>query len=94
MLKDVVGYLRNTIALPLRYTRKPSRVSMLFAELASGDAALAKFHSHNFVEGAPKNVRLCNIHPGPLVTLTVATHRRTKRTVVRSQGAAIITLVT
>ena len=54
MLKDVVGYLRSTIALPLRYTRKPSRVSMLFAELASGDAALAEFHSHNFVEGAPK----------------------------------------
>ena len=53
MLKDVVGYLRNTITLPLRYTRKPSRVSVLFAELASGDAALAEFHSHNFVEGAP-----------------------------------------
>ena len=40
MLKGVVGYLRNTIALPLRYTRKPSRVSMLFAELASGDVQL------------------------------------------------------
>ena len=70
MLKDVVGYLRNTIALPLRYTRKPSRVSTLFAEFASGDAALAEFHSHNFVEGVPKNVRLCNMHPGPLINLS------------------------
>ena len=49
--KDVVGYLRNTTTLPLRYTRKPSPVSMLFAELVSGDAALAEFHSHNFAEG-------------------------------------------
>ena len=70
MLKDAVGYLRNTIALPLRYTRKPSRVSMLFAELASGDAALAELHSHSCVEGAPKNVRLCNMHPDPFVNLT------------------------
>ena len=70
MLKDVVGYLRNTITLPLRYTRKPSRVSMLFSELASGGAALVEFHSHNFVEGASKNVRLCNMHPDPLVNLT------------------------
>ena len=34
MLKDVVGYLRNTITLPLRYTRKPLRVPMRFSELA------------------------------------------------------------
>ena len=70
MLKDVVGYLRNTITLPLRYTRKPLRVSVLFVELASGDAALAEFQSHNFVEGASTNVRLCNMHPDPLVHLT------------------------
>ena len=71
MLQDVVGYLRNTtITLPLRYTRKPSRISMLFAELASGDAALVESHSHNFAEGASKNVRLCNMHPDPLVNLT------------------------
>jgi len=70
MLKDVVAYLRNTITLPLRYTRKPSRVSMLFAELASGDAALVEFHSHNISEGASRNVRLCNMHPDPLANLT------------------------
>ena len=54
MLNDVVGYLRNTITLPLRYTRKHSRVSMLFAELRSGDAALSEFHGQNFVEGTSK----------------------------------------
>ena len=70
MLKDVVDYLRNTTTLPLRYTRKPSRVSMLFAELCSGDVALAEFHSHNFAEGTSKNVRLCNMHPDPLVNLS------------------------
>ena len=70
MLKDAVSYLRNTITLPLRYTRKSSRVSMLFAELRSGDAALAEFHSHNFDEGTSKNVPLCNMHPDPLVNLT------------------------
>ena len=32
MLKDVVGYLRSTISLPLRcFTRKPSKISFLFA---------------------------------------------------------------
>ena len=31
MLKDVVGYLRNTIHLPLRFTREPSKISFLFA---------------------------------------------------------------
>ena len=70
MLKDVVGYLRNTITLPLGYPRKPLRVSMLLVELASGDAALAECHSHNFAEGVSENVRLCNMHPGPLMNLT------------------------
>ena len=32
-LKDAVGYLRSTIFLPLHYTRKPSKISFLFAEL-------------------------------------------------------------
>ena len=94
MLKDVVGCLRNTITLPLRYTRKPSRVSMLFAELVSGDAALAEFHSHNFAEGTSKNARLCNMHLDPLVNLTDSSYHLTKRTVVQSQGVAIITSVT
>ena len=31
MLKDVVGYLRSTISLPLRFTRKPSKIYFLFA---------------------------------------------------------------
>ena len=43
---------------------------MLFAELASGDAALVEFHSHNISEGASRNVRLCNMHPDPLANLT------------------------
>ena len=43
---------------------------MLFAELRSGDAALAEFHSHSFVEGISQNVPLCNMHPDPLVNLT------------------------
>ena len=95
MLKDVAGYLRNTITLPLRCTRKPSRVSMLFAELRSGDAALAEFHSHSFVEGISQNVPLCNMHPDPLVNLTDSSYAPpNERTVVRSHGAAIVTSVT
>ena len=48
MLKDAVGYLRENISLPLRYTRKPSRISFLFAEFNSGDAVLSEFHNHRF----------------------------------------------
>ena len=40
MLKDVVGYLRNTISLSLRYTHKPLKISFLFAQLNPGDAVL------------------------------------------------------
>jgi hypothetical protein len=70
MLKDVVGYLRNTISLPLRFTRKPSKISFLFAELNSGDAVLSEFHNHSFVEGEIVDMPLCKMHPDPLVNLT------------------------
>ena len=70
MLKDVVGHLRNTISLPLRHTRKPSKISFLFAELNSGDAVLPEFHNHSFVEGEIVDVPLCKMHPDPLVNLT------------------------
>ena len=52
MLKDVIGYLQNTIPLPLRFTRKLSKISFLFAELKSGDAVLSELHSHSFVEAS------------------------------------------
>ena len=58
MLKDAVGYLRNTISLPLRYTRKPSEISYLFAELNSGDPVLSEFHNHSFVESEIVDVPL------------------------------------
>lgn len=70
MLKDVVGYLRNTISLELRYTRAPSPASFLFAELNAGDVALAEFHNHSFVEGKVVRVPLSNTHPDPIVNLT------------------------
>ena len=70
MLKGAVGYLRSTISLPLRYTRKLSKISFLFAESNSGDAVLSEFHNHSFVEGEIVNVQLCKMHPDPLVNLT------------------------
>ena len=70
MLKNVVSYLRSTISLPLRYTRKPSKISFLFAESTSGDAVLSEFHNYSFVEGEIVDVPLRKMHPDPLVNLT------------------------
>ena len=67
MLKDVVGYLRSIISLPLRHTRKPLKIYFLFAELNAGDAVLSEFHNHSFVEGGIVDVPLCKMHPDPLV---------------------------
>ena len=96
MLKDAVGYLRNTIPLPLRYTRKPSKISFLFAELNTGDAVLSEFHNHSFVEveGEIVDVPLCKIHPDPLVNLTDSSYApRMRKTVARYLADAITTLV-
>ena len=72
MLKDVVGYLRNTIPLPLRYARKPPKISFLLAELNADDAVLSEFHNHSFVEGEIVFVPLCKMHPDPLVELILS----------------------
>ena len=94
-LKNVVSYLRNTISLPLRYTRKPSKIFFLFAELNSGDAVLSEFHNHSFVEGEIVDVSLCKMHPDPLVNLTDSSYAppRIRKTVARYLTDAITTLV-
>ena len=95
MFKDVVGYLRNnTIALPLRFTRKPSKISFLFAELNSGDAVLSEFHNHSCVEGEIVDVPLCKMHPDPLVNVTDRSYSpQMRKTVVRFLADAISTSV-
>ena len=70
MLKDAVGYLRNTIPLPLRYTRKPSTISFLFSVLNTGGVALSEFHNHCSVDGEIVDVPLFKMHLDPLVSLT------------------------
>ena len=95
MLKDAVGYLRNTIPLPLRFTRKPSKISFLFAELNSGGAVLSEFHNHSFVEGEIVDVPLCKMHPDSLANLTDSSHAPpNKKTAVRFLADATSTSVT
>ena len=94
MLKDVVGYLRNTIPLPFHYTRKPSKISFLFAELNSGDAVLSEFHNHSFVEGEIVGVPLCKTHPDPLINLTDSSYAPpNEKSVARFLADATTTLV-
>ena len=96
MLKDAVGYLRNTISRPLRFTRKLSKISFLFAELNSGDAVRSEFHNHSFVEGEIVDVPLCKMCPGPLVITkpTEAMHLRMRKSAARFLADATSTSVT
>ena len=69
MLKDVIGYLRQTMRLDLTYTRGPSLASALFAELGSNDHALAEFHSHDFKEDPVRQA-----HPDPIAGMADASY--------------------